>query len=240
MTTYKWIRWFKYIVFCVPVLLSIGCGIGNLENALSDKRDYHFRKTRWGYSKAMVMLSEQKQGTHLVYRKGNTLIYNERISDTPVKLVYCFVNDKLRVAGYLTNKPTKLTKAFFNHVAETLGEPIDMMPNGMVFADYHTLMYIDAYETHVTQTRSQYQFSQGLLKLLDKTPKEEKEEAGKIIRWDGLWTYVDQNFFRQLHEVDYPLDELSFYEKRLFGVLRRQQMQTYITPQGRVTLPINP
>lgn len=236
MTAYKWIKRIKYIVFCVPVLLTFGCVIGNLENALSEKEDYHFRKTRWGYSKAMVELSEQKQGTRLFNRKENVLIYNERISDMPVKLVYCFENNRLRVAGYLTDKPVKNANEIFNQVAEKLGEPIDMISGGMVWADYHTLVYINGYVSHVTQTPSQYQRSQGLLRILDKKPK----EAGKVLRWDGVWTYVDQNFFRQLHEVDYPMDELSFYEKRLFAILRRQQMQTYVTPQGRITLPNNP
>ena len=233
----KRIRRFKHIVLCVPVLLAFGCGIGNLENTLSEKGDYHFRKTRWGYSKAMVELSEQKQGTRLFHRKGNTLIYNERISGMPVKLVYCFEKDRLRVAGYLTDRPVKNAMEIFEHVAKTLGEPIDMISGGMVWADYHTLVYINAYISHVTQSPSRYQRSQGLLKILDKTPK---EEAGEVLRWDGVWTYVDQNFFRQLHEVDYPMDELSTYEKRLFAILRRQQMRTYITPQGRITLPNNP
>ena len=123
MKAYKGIRRFKHIVFCVPVLLAFGCGIGNLENdTLSEKGDYHFRKTRWGYSQAMVALSEQEQGTRLFSRKGNTLIYNERISGMPVKLVYCFEKDKLRVAGYLTDRPIKNVE-IFEHVAKTLGEP---------------------------------------------------------------------------------------------------------------------
>lgn len=235
MKAYKGIRRFQHIVFCVPVLLAFGCGIGNLENVLSEKGDYHFRKTRWGYSRAMVELSEQEQGTRLFFRKGNTLIYNERISDMPVKLVYCFEKDKLRVAGYLTDRPIKNVE-IFEHVAKTLGDPIDTIADGMVWADYHTLVYMEAYVSHVTQSPSRYQRSQGLLKLLE-TPK---EEAGKVLRWDGVWTYVDQNFFRQLHEVDYPMDELSHYEKRLFAILRRRQMRTYITPQGRITLPNNP
>ena len=237
MKAYKGIRRFKHIVFCVPVLLAFGCGIGHLENALSEKGDYHFRKTQWGYSKAMVELSEQKQGTRLFHRKGNTLIYNERISGMPVKLVYCFEKDRLRVAGYLTNSRAKNPLEIFEHVAKTLGEPIDMISGGMVWADYHTLVYMDGYISHVTQTPSRYQRSQGLLKILDKI---RKEEAGKVLRWDGVWTYVDQNFFRHLHEVDYPMDELSYYEKRLFDILRRPQMRTYITPQGRITLPNNP
>ena len=185
----------------------------------------------------MVELSEQKQGTRLFFRKENTLVYNERISGMPVKLVYCFENDRLRVAGYLTDRPVKNAMEIFNHVAETLGEPIDMISGGMVWADYHTLVYINGYVSDVTQSQTRYQRSPGLLRLLEKTPK---DKAGTILRWDGVWTYVDQNFFRQLHEVDYPLDELSTYEERLFTILKRRQMRTYITPQGRIRLPNNP
>ena len=221
MNEYQRLRRFKYIVFCVPVFLAFGCAIGNLENALSEKGDYHFRKTRWGYSKAMVELSEQKQGTRLFDRKGNTLIYNERISGMPVKLVYCFEKDRLRVAGYLTERPVINAMEIFKHIAEKLGELIDMISDGMVWADYDTLVYINGYVSHVTQSQARYQRSQGLLKLLHKTPK---DEAGTVLRWDGVWTYGDQNFFRQLHEEEDPVFELTFYEKRLFDVLRRQAM----------------
>ena len=240
MKEYHGLRQLKQLVLLVAVLLSLGCvNFKEIEigETLSSNGDYHFRKTRWGYSKAMVQLSEQKQGTRLFDRKGNTLIYNERISGMPVKLVYCFEKDRLRVAGYLTDRPVKNAMEIFKHVAEKLGEPIDMISDGMVWADYDTLVYINGYVSHVTQSQARYQRSQGLLKLLHKTPK---EEAGKVLRWDGVWTYVDQNFFRQLHEVPYPMDELSTYEKRLFVILKRQQMRTYITPQGRITLPQNP
>ena len=234
----KRLRRFIHFVGCGAMLLAFGCvNLQEIGNSLSEEGDYHFRKTRWGYSQAMVELSEQKQGTRLFHRKGNTLVYNERISDMPVKLVYCFENDRLRVAGYLTERPVKNAMEILKHAAETLGEPIDMISDGMVWADYHTLVYINGYVSHVTQSPARYQRSQGLLKLLHKIPK---EEAGTVLRWDGIWTYVDQNFFRQLHEVPYPLDELSTYEKRLFAILKRQQMRTYITPQGRITLPSNP
>ncbi len=238
MPAYNGLRRFKHIIGWGAILLAFGCAnLEKIRHTLSEEGDYHFRKTRWGYSQAMVQLSEQKQGTRLDFRKENTLVYNERISDMPVKLVYCFENDRLRVAGYLTDRPVKNAMEIFNHVAETLGEPIDMISGGMVWADYHTLVYINGYISHVTQSSARYQRSQGLLKILDKTPK---EEAGKVLRWDGVWTYVDQNFFRQLHEVDYPMDELSTYEKRLFTILKRRQMRTYITPQGRISLPNNP
>ena len=186
----------------------------------------------------MVELSEQKQGTRLSDRKGNTLIYNERISGMPVKLVYCFENDRPPRRGLSHREdPSKMLWRFSRMLLKRWGEPLDMIAGGMVWADYHTLVYINGYVSHVTQSQTLYQRSPGLLGLLEKTPK---DKAGEVLRWDGVWTYVDQNFFRQLHEVDYPHDELTYYEERLFAILKRQQMRTYITPQGRITLPSNP
>ena len=228
MKAYKGIRRFKHIMFCVPVLLAFGCAnlaeIQNLEkirHALSEDGDYHFRKTRWGYSQAMVELSEQKQGTRLFSRKENTLIYNERIADVPIKIVYSFENDRLRVAGYLTDKPIKNAKQIHEHAAETLGEPRDFISGGSVWADYMTLIYLNGYTSHVTKSNAGFQFgSPGLL------PHQKKRDgkAGTITRSDVVWAYVDQNFFRHLHEVEDPVYELTYYEKRLFDVLRRQPM----------------
>ncbi len=41
----------------------------------------------------------------------------------------------------------------------------------------------------------------------------------------------------ELHEVYMPLDELSFYEKLLFGVLKGNTIYTYVTGSGRLSVP---
>ncbi len=217
----KRLRRFIHFVGCGAVLLAFGCvNLQEIGNSLLEEGDYHFRKTRWGYSQAMVELSEQQQGTRLFFRKENTLIYNERIADVPIKIVYSFENDRLRVAGYLTDKPILNAKQIHAHAAETLGEPRDFISGGSVWADYNTLIYLNGYVSHVTKSNAGFQFSPGLL------PHQKKREGtvGIITRSDVVWAYVDQNFFRHLHEVEDPVYELTYYEKRLFDVLRRQPM----------------
>ena len=221
MPAYNGLRRFKHIIGWASILLAFGCAnLEKLRHALSEGGDYHFRKTRWGYSQAMVELSEQKQGTRLSFKKENTLVYNERIADVPIKVVYSFENDRLRVAGYLTDKPVKNAKQIHEHAAETLGEPRDFISGGSVWADYMTLIYLNGYVSHTKKSSAGFQFSPGLL------PHQKKREgtAGEITRSDVVWAYVDQNFFRHLHEVEDPVYELTYYEKRLFDVLRRQPM----------------
>ena len=108
------------IVFLLFAFCFIGC-LQEIGKTLSSEGDYHFRKTRWGYSQAMVQLSEQ--GTRLDFRKENTLIYNERIADIPPKIVYSFENDRLRAAGYLTETPIKNAHLIHAHAGDVLGEP---------------------------------------------------------------------------------------------------------------------
>ena len=44
---------------------------------------------------------------------------------------------------------------------------------------------------------------------------------GVIKYFDGVFAYVDRAFYDQLYEVEFPLSELSFYEKQLMGVIER-------------------
>ena len=189
--------------------------------------DFHFRQVRWGYSQAMVQLSEQKLGTRLALRKENTLIYKERIADVPVDLVYSFEKNRLRAAGYLTQRrpiSIKNAKQMLAHVTETLGEPNNWISGGMVWADYETLIYCNDYTSLIKHFDSEYEFSPGLLPH----QKPRDESAGVKIEMELVWTWIDQNFFRQLHETEDPLSELSFYEKRLADVLRKKALIQYL------------
>ena len=178
MTAYNEIRRFKHIIGWGAILLAFGCAnLEKIRHTLSEGGDYHFRKTRWGYSQAMVELSEQKQGTRLHSKKENTLIYNERIADVPIKVVYSFENDRLRVAGYLTDKPIKNAKQIHEHAAETLGEPRDFISGGSVWADYMTLIYLNGYVSHITKSRSERQFSPGLLLHTRKNAKAQQARS---------------------------------------------------------------
>ena len=103
MKAYNGLRKLTNIVLLVPVCLSLGCA--NLVETLSASGAYHFRRARWGYTQEMVLASEQ--GKRLYLKKGNTLVYNHRIGDTPLKIVYTFKDNRLRAAGYLTDQPVK-------------------------------------------------------------------------------------------------------------------------------------
>ena len=57
--------------------------------------------------------------------------------------------------------------------------------------------------------------------------------AGETLRWDGVWAYVDIDFYFDMLETRFPLDELSFHEKLLFGSLKRTGVYT----TGNTSLP---
>ena len=66
----------------------------------------------------------------------------------------------------------------------------------------------------------EYRRSGGILSHLSK-PQE------LVGRWDGVWAYIDRDFYEELQDVRFPLDQLSFHEKLLFGVLRRTSIYSY-------------
>ena len=221
---------FRKIALLMPVLLSLGCA--NMGQVLSESNGtYHFRKTRWGYTQERVLLAEP--GKRLFLRKGNALVFNHRISHIPVKIVYTFKENRLRAAGYITNQPVQGAENIIKRSVEELGEPTQILNDGMLWLDNETLVYSNAYISRVNVSNSEYKFSGGILsRVLDA-----RGTPGVINRWDGVWAYVDQNFYKELHEVNLPLDELSFYEKLLFGVLKRNTIYTYVTGSGRLSVP---
>ena len=96
-----------------------------------------------------------------------------------------------------------------------------------------TLVYSNAYASRTVSRGSEYEFSGGILSRV----LEPRETPGVEKRWDGVWAYIDQNFYKEMHEVDVPLDEMSFYEKLLFGVLKRRSIYTYYSNTGRFSIP---
>ncbi len=228
MKAYNSLNQLKNIVLLVPILLSLGCA--NLVETLSSSGDYHFRKTRWGYTREMVLASEQGKRLHL--KKGNTLVFNHRINDIPLKIVYTFKENRLRAAGYITDQPVKRADQIVAQSVKELGEPTQLLNDGMVWLDHETLVYSNAYASRVVSRGSEYEFSGGILSRV----LEPRETPGVEKRWDGVWAYIDQNFYKEMHEVDVPLDEMSFYEKLLFGVLKRRSIYTYYSNTGRFSI----
>lgn len=229
MKAYNSLNQLKNIVLLVPILLSLGCA--NLVETLSESGSYHFRKTRWGYTREMVLASEQGKRLHL--KKGNTLVFNHRINDIPLKIVYTFKENRLRAAGYITDQPVKRADQIIAQSVKELGEPSQILNDGMVWLDHETLVYSNAYASRTVSRGSEYEFSGGILSRV----LEPRETPGVEKRWDGVWAYIDQNFYKEMHEVDVPLDELSFYEKLLFGVLKRRSIYTYYSNTGRFSIP---
>ena len=220
----------KKHLLLIPLFLSLGCA--NLGPTLSESNDtYHFRKTRWGYTQERVRLAELDK--QLFLRTGNTLVYNHRINDIPVKIVYTFKENKLRAAGYITNQPVQGAERIIERSVRELGEPTQILNDGMLWLGSETLVYSNAYISRIRVSDSGYNFSGGILSHILDT----RGEVGVINRWDGVWAYVDQNFYKELHEVSLPLAELSFYEKLLFGVLKRNTIYTYVSNSGRFSVP---
>ena len=204
-------------------ILFIGCA--NLGRIASDtNQTYDFRKTRWGFTQERVRLTEQGKRMHL--KKGNVVIYNHSIDNIQCKIVYTFKNNKLRAAGYITDKPVKGAQKIIKRSVDELGEPTQILNDGMLWITDDTLIYSNAYLSRVEiRAISEYKIGGGILSNLLQT----RETAGHIRRWDGVWAYIDQQFYEELHDIEvrFPLDELSFYEKILFGVLKRNTIYTY-------------
>ena len=189
---------------------------------------YHdFRKTRWGFSKERVMLNEQGKRIHI--KKGNLIIYHHSIGNVKCKLVYCFKDNKLRAAGYITDKPVQGAQNIVKRSVEELGEPTEILNDGMLWITDSTLIYSNAYLSRVIV--GEYRKTGGILSHLAKP----QESVG---RWDGVWAYIDRDFYDELQDVRFPLDQLSFHEKLLFGVLRRRSIYTYYSGfSGRQLIP---
>ena len=135
MKAYNSLNQLENIVLLVPILLSLGCA--NLVETLSSSGDYHFRKTRWGYTREMVLASEQGKRLHL--KKGNTLVFNHRINDIPLKIVYTFKENRLRAAGYITDQPVKRADQIVAQSVKELGEPTQLLNDGMVWLDHENI-----------------------------------------------------------------------------------------------------
>ena len=75
----------KKLTFCFLVLLPLLSGCANLGQMLSESgTDYHFCKTRWGFSRERVELAEA--GNTVFQRTENELIYKHRIGGVYCKL----------------------------------------------------------------------------------------------------------------------------------------------------------
>ena len=208
---------------CAALLLLLTLfvnGCANLQTALLTPQTYHFRKVRWGSTKASVVLAERGKQVH--FERGNTLVFKHRHNDVPVLLIYCFhENHRLRAAGYLTENPVTLKDSdqlFRGELLETLGEPTETFKDGgMVWQSDETVTYTNTYlagTSDITSFRNV--FSHG------------NTTANRIKTWRGVCAYIDMNFYREL-KAEGPslstLGELSYYEETMFGLFRETRNQ---------------
>ncbi len=221
--------------FGILIITTLFVGCSSFHNIVSEDMQgyYDFRGVRWGYSQERVMLIEQ--GKTVFMRTPDLLVYKSIIDQVPVYLVYTFRNNKLRAAGYMTQKPTTNALNLVQKSIEKLGEPSYQLTNGKMWELSKSIVYVDGYSTHTRARTSTYQRSSGVLELI---LKERPEDAKIAVRWDGVLTYIDRNFYRELSEMEHPLLNLSYYEKRLFGILKRRSTTSIRTPTGEtVTIP---
>ena len=221
--------------FGILIILMLFTGCSTFYNIVSEDMQgkYDFREVRWGYSQERVKLLER--GKAVFTHTPDLLVYRSFLDQVPVYLVYTFRDNKLRAAGYITQKPTTNAQKLVQKRIEKLGEPSYELTNGKLWELPKSIVYIDGYSTHTRARTSTYQRASGALELI---LKERPEDAEIAVRWDGVLTYIDRNFYRELSEIEHPLLDLSYYEKRLFGILKRRSTTSVRAPTGRtITIP---
>lgn len=190
-----------------------------LRDTFAGNSNYHFRKVRWGFSRERVEFSET--GNTISERRDNAVVYKCKVNGVYCKLIYTFKDNKLRAAGYVTIDPIPNAENLIKEAVSTHGVPdIDeQYPDGLeelVWKRPDTVIFANLSPTVTKVTPTQYQYSnRGLLKDVLK----ERSQPGRIVYKDGVYTHVDPAFFNELHEMNFPALELSFYEKQLMGVL---------------------
>lgn len=221
--------------FGILIILTLFTGCSTFYNIVSEDMQgkYDFREVRWGYSQERVKLLER--GKAVFTHTPDLLVYRSFLDQVPVYLVYTFRDNKLRAAGYITQKPTTNAQKLVQKRIDKLGEPSYELTNGKLWELPKSIVYIDGYSTQTRARTSTYQRASGALELI---LKERPEDAEIAVRWDGVLTYIDRNFYRELSEIEHPLLDLSYYEKRLLGILKRRSTTSVRAPTGgTITIP---
>ena len=224
-----------HFFFGILIILTLFIGCATFHNIVSEdiQGNYDFREVLWGYSQERVMLIEK--GKAVFMRTPDLLVYKSVIDQVPVFLVYTFRHNKLRSAGYMTQKPVTNAQNLVQKTIDKFGEPSYELTNGKMWEMPKSIVYVDGYSTHTRARTSTYQRSSGVLELI---LNEKPEDTDITMRWHGVLTFIDRNYYRQLSEIAHPLSDLSYYEKRLFGILKRRETTSIRTLTGRrITIP---
>lgn len=156
-------------VICLTYVL-IGCN----PKALLESEPYDFRKARWGYTKEMVLVSEQGKRLHV--KKGNLIIYNHAFGHIQAKIVYCFQDNKLTAAGYITDKPVKDAELILARSVAKHGKPDKKRVDGFQWDLERSIVYSNAYVSSYQHRGSpQYRMGGG---IIDHLYERQEETAG--------------------------------------------------------------
>lgn len=206
-----------------------------LDTLAQDNTGYHFRKTRWGFPRERVELSEVGNTAHK--RTPQVLVYQYKINEVNCALVYTFEDNKLRTAGYITLQPVPNADNLRKAVVDKYGPPdgqetYEDGPNEglkeMIWTTPDTVIFSNLYPTVTKQTQTPYDRTDGgLLKGLVEKQRAETQ-SGNIVYYTGVHAHIDKAFFYKLQGLRYPLDELTVHEKVLMG---------YLVPGKRTIIP---
>lgn len=223
---------YVYLMGVLLIVMTTGCASHPILDALSENSDYTFREVKWGYSQERVELAEA--GNPVFERAENALVYKHKIGGVDCMLIYTFKDNKLRAAGYVTQTPVQNADNIIKEAVDKHGMPTSN-EGDMVWKNLNTVIYANVYTSVEKNTMTRYQYSSGgLLQDLLARNLAKRGESGTITYLDGVFAYIDRAFYDKLHELEFPLAELSFYEKQLMGVIKRPKR--HIIP-GLGTLP---
>ena len=208
-----------YMVGVLMVAIT-GCASHSILDSLSEDSNHSFRKVRWGFSQERVELAES--GNRAYERTENTLVYRHKINGVDCLLIYAFKDNQLRTAGYVTLAPVMNAENIIKEAVDKHGMPTAVNNTEMMWKNSDTVIFANVYDSvkKVTQTKYQHT-SGGLLRDVLQRNLANRGEEGVIKYFDGVFAYVDRAFYDQLYEMEFPLSELSFYEKQLMGVIER-------------------
>lgn len=226
-----------YKILLCKILITIhwGCAPHTFVNLFSEDRNYDFRNVRWGFTQEAVEFSEM--GKTIRQHTQNALVYRHKIAGVPCQLIYTFKNNKLRMAGYATSQPVKQADNLLKAAVEKHGMPTSNTGKEMIWNDSDlTVIYAKTYESVRRVSVTRYTYSDGgLLRPILQKQLAARPKTSTSTYLDGVLVYVDRDFYNELHEKEFPLEELSFYEKQLMGIVITRH-RTDLRGQG-ITIP---
>jgi len=216
----------------VLIVAVTGCASHSILDGFSEDANHSFREVRWGFSQERVELAEV--GNRVYERTENALVYSHKINGVDCLLIYTFKDNKLRTAGYVTQNPVMNAEHIIKEAVDKHGMPTTVNNTEMVWKNPNTVIFANVYDSVDKATVTKYQHtSGGLLRDVLERNLANRDKVGVIKYFDGVFAYVDREFYDQLYEMEFPLSELSFYEKQLLGVVERGK-RTIIPGLGTV------